>query len=436
MAGGDRVGPFPGGVPGENKKPGKAIALPRPAPLVQPGKVPIALQGKQGGAGKRSRVAADGGATSQSGMAVDTQVGKGPIPGSRFAETDDNGYRQVEQEEKLQRYAKMAEEKCKEAQIAAAERAKARQRVGRPKHVWWGFHFFWPPELLQGTGEREPMDDPEFLARVQSLMKEERIVETFSIFDIDGSGAIDAHELRPMVEKAALARGEAIDPDIVDDMVKSLDLNKDGEVDLWEFCVAYQKKVEGISLKDKNEEMDLAFNLILNTRGDGRIGEEELRRAFTRMGEPIPKPESLREKSARKAGMLSEEDFQSLLADLDKWNLSVRDGQTVSLEDLRETHPAFNLKPPPRPRRLTRGDTSKVVSRAASPKPPAGAPLPSIASAPASPRMVASTPLPPSPAVAPAAAPSDAAESAPPSPPPPPTLPRLSDSVLSPNRGR
>lgn len=513
MAGGDRVGPFPGGVPGENKKPGKAIALPRPAPLVQPGKVPIALQGKQGGAGKRSRVAADGGATSQSGMAVDTQVGKGPIPGSRFAETDDNGYRQVEQEEKLQRYAKMAEEKCKEAQIAAAERAKARQRVGRPKHVWWGFHFFWPPELLQGTGEREPMDDPEFLARVQSLMKEERIVETFSIFDIDGSGAIDAHELRPMVEKAALARGEAIDPDIVDDMVKSLDLNKDGEVDLWEFCVAYQKKVEGISLKDKNEEMDLAFNLILNTRGDGRIGEEELRRAFTRMGEPTPKPESLREKSARKAGMLSEEDFQSLLADLDKWNLSVRNGQTVSLvcsrltapphataaaarcppcplppcplppmpaahswrsrrlprlrrfpclcataerctgmtslvplnttnghelpqEDLRETHPAFNLKPPPRPRRLTRGDTSKVVSRAASPKPPAGAPLPSIASAPASPRMVASTPLPPSPAVAPAAAPSDAAESAPPSPPPPPTLPRLSDSVLSPNRGR
>jgi hypothetical protein len=211
--------------------------------------------------------------------------------------------------------------------------------------------------------------------------------------------------------------------------------------------------------------------------------------------------------------MLSEEDFQSLLADLDKWNLSVRNGQTVSLvcsrltapphataaaalcppcplppcplppmpaahswrsrrlprlrrfpclcataerctgmtslvplnatnghelpqEDLRETHPAFNLKPPPRPRRLTRGDTSKVVSRAASPKPPAGAPLPSIASAPASPRMVASTPLPPSPAVAPAAAPSDAAESAPPSPPPPPTLPRLSDSVLSPNRGR
>jgi hypothetical protein len=198
--------------------------------------------------------------------------------------------------------------------------------------------------------------------------------------------------------------------------------------------------------------------------------------------------------------MLSEEDFQSLLADLDKWNLSVRNGQTVSLVCSRLTapphataaaarcppcplppcplppmpaahswrsrrlprlrrfpclcataerlsrrctgmtslvpHPAFNLKPPPRPRRLTRGDTSKVVSRAASPKPPAGAPLPSIASAPASPRMVASTPLPPSPAVAPAAAPSDAAESAPPSPPPPPTLPRLSDSVLSPNRGR
>ena len=354
MAGGDRVAPFPGGIPGETKKPGKAIALPRPAPLVQPGKVPIALQGKQGGAGKRSRVAADGGATSQSGMAVDTQVGKGPIPGSRFAETDDNGYRQVEQEEKLQRYAKMAEEKCKEAQIAAAERAKARQRVGRPKHVWWGFHFFWPPELLQGTGEREPMDDPEFLARVQSLMKEERIVETFSIFDIDGSGAIDAHELRPMVEKAALARGEAIDPDIVDDMVKSLDLNKDGEVDLWEFCVAYQKKVEGISLKDKNEEMDLAFNLILNTRGDGRIGEEELRNAFTCMGEPTPKPESLRDKSARKAGRLSEEDFQSLLADLDKWNLSVRDGRTVSLVRSRLTAPphataAAHARCPPMP---------------------------------------------------------------------------------------
>ena len=33
-------------------------------------------------------------------------------------------------------------------------------------------------------------------------------------------------------------------------MVKTLDINKDGEIDLWEFCVAIQKRHEDINQAD------------------------------------------------------------------------------------------------------------------------------------------------------------------------------------------
>ena len=80
----------------------------------------------------------------------------------------------------------------------------------------------------------------QFMRKVQQLMQNERVVEVFSIFDVDGSGAISSKELRPLVQMAV--RNPS--PELVDDMVASLDINKDGEVDLWEFCVAMQKRAQ------------------------------------------------------------------------------------------------------------------------------------------------------------------------------------------------
>ena len=149
-------------------------------------------------------------------------------------------------------------------------------------------------------------------------MLHERVVETFSIFDTDGSGAIDSKELRPVVGMVL----PNLDQGLIDDMVEKLDLNKDGEVDLFEFCVAIQKRTEGISEADMKMEMDEAFDLFNDAKfGDcknGLVNEQQLRNIFT----------------FAKSGSgkhLSDEEFELMLGDLEKQNLSVRDGKAIKL---------------------------------------------------------------------------------------------------------
>ena len=157
----------------------------------------------------------------------------------------------------------------------------------------------------------------QFLKRVQKLMQHERVVETFSIFDVDGSGSIDAKELRPVVEMVMPNHDQVV----LDEMVASLDINKDGEVDLWEFCVAIQKRTEGISEADMKMEMDEAFNLFNSSEfgglGDGSVGEEQIRRIM--------------QCAAGTRKQLTDDELESMLVELDKSNLSVRNGATIKL---------------------------------------------------------------------------------------------------------
>lgn len=249
------------------------------------------------------------------------------LPESRFAAMDENGFRSIQEEARLAAYGRLAAKKCDEAMEEASRRAEERKRTARPKHVWWGFHYFWPKEVLEGTAEKDALDDAEFLKRVQKLMQHERVVETFSIFDVDGSGSIDAKELRPVVEMVMPNHDQVV----LDEMVASLDINKDGEVDLWEFCVAIQKRTEGISEADMKMEMDEAFNLFNSSEfgglGDGSVGEEQIRRIM--------------QCAAGTRKQLTDDELESMLVELDKSNLSVRNGATIKLSDLRR-HAAFN----------------------------------------------------------------------------------------------
>ena len=44
-------------------------------------------------------------------------------------------------------------------------------------------------------------------------------------------------------------------PTLVAEMIAELDINRDGEVDLWEFCVHMQKRAEGITRTDLDQEV-------------------------------------------------------------------------------------------------------------------------------------------------------------------------------------
>lgn len=79
-------------------------------------------------------------------------------------------------------YRRIAQERCEEAMAKAKQIAKHREKRGLPPGVWWGFHWFWPPELLKPK-INDPLEDPEFLRKVFRLMNDETVVDTFAIFD-------------------------------------------------------------------------------------------------------------------------------------------------------------------------------------------------------------------------------------------------------------
>jgi Ca2+-binding EF-hand superfamily protein len=97
---------------------------------------------------------------------------------------------------------------------------------------------------------------------------------------------------------------------------------QDGEVDLWEFCVAIQKRSEGLSEADLALEIDEAFRLF-DDNGDGWVDEAELRRI---MQDP------------HTGSSLSEDEFMFFLDDLERHQMFIRNGGKLKLAVLRQ-HP-------------------------------------------------------------------------------------------------
>jgi calmodulin len=171
-------------------------------------------------------------------------------------------------------YKRIAQERCTEAMAKAQQIAKHRARHGLPPGVWWGFHWFWPPELLKPK-PNDPLEDPDFLRKVFRLMNDETVVDTFAIFDQDGSGTISSKELEGLVQMLVPNPS----PTIVSEMIRELDMDSDGEIDLWEFCVHMQKRTEGMTKADIDAELDYAFGLF-EPGPDGCLDEAELRRVL------------------------------------------------------------------------------------------------------------------------------------------------------------
>lgn len=117
--------------------------------------------------------------------------------------------------------------------------------------------------------------DPGFVKSVCLLMSDPRIVETFSVFDADNSGSITTDELREVITMLQLASNKTD----LETMLVELDINGDGGVDLWEFCVYLQKGRDARAEDESNWELDQAFQLFAPDEDDeGRIDEAALKR--------------------------------------------------------------------------------------------------------------------------------------------------------------
>lgn len=130
---------------------------------------------------------------------------------------------------------------------------------------------------LMARQHTDRLDDPEFVQAVGDLMQSQKIMETFAMFDTDGSGSVSADELKNVIQMVdqAPTKGD------VANMVKELDINGDGDIDLWEFCVYMQKKREQSTAEDAKAVIDRAFAELLPGDENGMITVHELRKVFT-----------------------------------------------------------------------------------------------------------------------------------------------------------
>lgn len=162
----------------------------------------------------------------------------------------------------------------------------------------------------------EKLKDPEFLQRVVKMMNDRNTCEVFGRFDTDGSGSVSVEELAELV---ALLQPHNTKHDI-ERMMGQLDMNHDGVVDLWEFCVYLTLERERTSAEDAAYEVDLAFQLF-DTDQAGRVSSDELRRWFTLVATGTA---------------LTDDEFDDMLRDL-----GIREGGSIALEQLRK-HPSFS----------------------------------------------------------------------------------------------
>ena len=153
-------------------------------------------------------------------------------------------------------------------------------------------------------------------------MNDPRMVDTFALFDADASGTIDAKELEGLVQMLV----PNPHPALVREMQRELDVNGDGEVDLWEFCAHMQKRSDGLTNDDLEMELDEAFQLF-QTDDKGLIDEAELRRLLCDPCRGTP---------------LDEEEVQAMLNELARFGLNLRGGAKVPLRELRR-HPIYTV---------------------------------------------------------------------------------------------
>ena len=213
-----------------------AVRTPRMAPLVDPSQPRAAPPGLSGGAcapssidsparvggGAMGEAPASAGGGCRARIALQPLKGA-PVPGGGSCSSSASE-RQGKAEEirkalsgegarkssvaTQEAYRSLARDRCEKALARAAEITKERESRKLPKGAWWGFHYFWPPEKLAMTST-DPMEDPEFLKKVFRLMNNEAIVDTFAIFDEDGSGTIDSKEVRSVPFRSLVSHSRA-----------------------------------------------------------------------------------------------------------------------------------------------------------------------------------------------------------------------------------
>ena len=132
--------------------------------------------------------------------------------------------------------------------------------------------------------------------------------EAFTLFDTDGSGAIDSSELCT----AMAALGFNPKKSEIDKMVREMDKDGDATIDLEEFMIMLAEKM---NQKDGKEEMLKGFAMFDDDK-TGKISFNNFKRVATELGETLTDDqlkEILAEADEDKDGEISKEEFLAVM---------------------------------------------------------------------------------------------------------------------------
>ncbi|XP_068652843.1 calmodulin-like protein 7 [Aristolochia californica] len=124
-----------------------------------------------------------------------------------------------------------------------------------------------------------PTRDP--TTNISHIDKEE-LEMVFATFDKNGDGSITKRELQESLEDLGLFVTE----EQISTTVEKFDSNKDGLIDLQEFCILYESMVKGEEDGGEGKELDdlkEAFD-VFDENGDGLVTAEELGLVMASLG--------------------------------------------------------------------------------------------------------------------------------------------------------
>ncbi|EEH59800.1 flagellar outer dynein arm light chain 5 [Micromonas pusilla CCMP1545] len=135
--------------------------------------------------------------------------------------------------------------------------------------------------------------------------------EAFNKFDKDGSGTIDASELKATLN----AVGQSPSDEEIFQMISQVDDDNSGEIEFSEFLkVIENQKVSAAQVSDETDTVEAFVALGGNTDKSGEISTEKLRTVVKEFGLTIDLDRLIREIDTDGSGKVDYEEFKAMMA--------------------------------------------------------------------------------------------------------------------------
>jgi calmodulin len=161
-----------------------------------------------------------------------------------------------------------------------------------------------------GGGGGGGSSNPPMLTREFTEVEMLEFRDAFAMFDLDGGGTIETHELRQVLTEL----GDSPTDDEIEEMILLVDENGDGVIDFDEFVTLMRLRM-GESGDDNEQKLRDVFD-VFDADGSGGIDRNEMRLLMKKLAQTLTEEEIsaiMEEVDADGDGEISFEEFKALM---------------------------------------------------------------------------------------------------------------------------